>query len=235
MLLNRDSWNKDNYKEFIDYLFEIRDSKYKDFHSSLGVDNVIGIRIPVMRNIAKEIYKGNYKEFLSLVETNYYEEITIYGFIVGYIKELATSVYYLDKYKNMINNWASCDTFCASYKIVKKNKDYFFNYIKNNISSKNLWIRRLCFVLLLDYYVEEEYIDDIFILCDKYNTSDYYVQMAVAWLISVCYVKYKDKTINYIKNNRLDDFTHNKSIQKIKESLRISKEDKMLVDKLKRY
>lgn len=234
MLLNRDNWNKDDYKEFISYLFDISDSKYKEFHGSLGVDNVIGIRIPIMREIAKEIYKGNYSEFLSLIEANYYEEITIYGFIVGNIKELDTSVYYLDKYKNMINNWASCDTFCASYKIVKKNKDYFFNYINENISSNNLWIRRLCFVLLLDYYVEEDYIDDIFMLCDKYNTKDYYVQMAVAWLISVCFVKYRDKTINYIKNNKLDNFTHNKSIQKIKESLRVSKEDKILVDKLKR-
>lgn len=234
MLLNRDNWNKDDYKEFISYLFDISDSKYKEFHGSLGVDNVIGIRIPIMREIAKEIYKGNYSEFLSLIEANYYEEITIYGFIVGNIKELDTSVYYLDKYKNMINNWASCDTFCASYKIVKKNKDYFFNYINENISSNNLWIRRLCFVLLLDYYVEEDYIDDIFMLCDKYNTKDYYVQMAVAWIISICFIKYKDKTINYIKNNKLDDFTHNKSIQKIKESLRVSKEDKILVDKLKR-
>lgn len=234
MLLNRDNWNKDDYKEFISYLFEIRDSKYKEFHSTLGVDNVIGIRIPIMREIAKEIYKGNYKEFLSLVETNYYEEITIYGFIVGNIKELDTSVHYLDEYKNRINNWASCDTFCASYKIVKKNKDYFFNYINKNINSNNLWIRRLCFVLLLNYYVEEEYIDNIFMLCDKYNTKDYYVQMAVAWLISVCFVKYRDKTINYIKNNKLGDFTHNKSIQKIKESLRVCKEDKLLVEKLKR-
>ena len=234
MLLNRDNWNKDDYKEFISYLFEIRDSKYKEFHSTLGVDNVIGIRIPTMREIAKEIYRGNYKEFLSLVETNYYEEITIYGFVIDNIKELDTSVYYLDKYKYMINNWASCDTFCSSYKIVKKNKDYFFNYINKNINSNNLWIRRLCFVLLLDYYVEEEYIDNIFMLCDKYNTKDYYVQMAVAWLISVCFVKYRDKTINYIKNNKLDDFTHNKSIQKIKESLRVCKEDKTFVDKLKR-
>ena len=92
----------------------------------------------------------------------------------------------------------------------------------------------MCFVFLLDYYVEDGYIDDIFIICDKYNTGDYYVQMAVAWLISVCFIKYKDKTINYIRNNELDDFTHNKSIQKIKESLRVSKDDKLLVDKLKR-
>lgn len=234
MVFNRDNWNKDNYREFVNYLFEIRDSKYKEFHSSLGVDNVIGIRTPIMREIAKEIYKGNYKEFLSLVETNYYEVVTIYGFIIGQISELKSSIYYLDKYKNMINNWASCDGFCASYKIVKKNKDYFFNYINKNVDSKNSWIRRLCFVLLLDYYVEEEYINDIFMLCDNYNTKEYYVQMAVAWLISVCFVKYRDKTINYIKNNKLDDFTHNKSIQKIKESLRVSKEDKILVDSFKR-
>ncbi len=235
MVLKRDNWNEEDYKEFINYLFEIRDVKYKEFHSKLGVDNVIGIRIPIMKSIAKDIYKGNYKEFLCFVQTNYYEEITIYGFIISLIKELDNSIYYLEIYRNMINNWASCDSFCASYKIIKKNKDYFFSYIKDNINSNDLWIRRLCFVFLLDYYVEEDYIDDIFMLCDRYNTKDYYVQMAVAWLISVCFVKFRDKTISYIKNNKLDDFTHNKAIQKIKESLRVSRDDKLFVDKLKNY
>ena len=234
MLLNRNSWNKEDYKKFVNYLFEIRDPKYKDFHGGLGIDNVIGIRIPVMKDIAKEVFKGNYKEFLLLIGCAYYEEITIYGFVISHIKDLDSSVYYLDKYKEKINNWASCDCFCASYKIVKKNKEYFFNYINKNIESSNFWVRRLCFVMLLNYYVEESYLDDIFKLCDKYTTNEYYVQMAVAWLISVCFIKYKDKTINYIENNKLDNFTHNKSIQKIKESLRVSEEDKKIVDSLKR-
>ena len=82
MKLIRDSWNKDSYKEFIEYLFEIRDIKYRDFHSKLGVgNNVIGIRTPILKNIAKDISKGIIKEFLVLLREDYYEEVTLYGLI----------------------------------------------------------------------------------------------------------------------------------------------------------
>lgn len=235
MNLIRDTWDSLSYKEFIDYLFSIRDMKYGKFHSSLGIDReVIGIRTPILKNIAKDIVKGNYREFLSLLDSFYYEEITLYGLIVSNIKDLECSISYLDKFKKRIDNWASCDIFCSSYKIVKKNRDYFWNYINSNINDCNFWIRRMCFVLLLDYYVDEKYLKRIFYLCDKYNTSDYYVKMAVSWLISICYIKYPCVTVRYIMDNKLDDFTHNKAIQKIRESHRVSKEDKDYLNKLKR-
>lgn len=235
MELVRNNWNSNDYREFINYLFSIRDIKYRDFHSSLNVGNeVIGIRTPDIKRIAKEISKGNYTEFLSLIGNVYYEEITLYGFIICNIKDLDISRKYLDIFKYKINNWASCDLFCSSYKIVNKYKDYYYKYINDNINSNNMWIRRLCFVLLLDYYVEEDYLSDIFTLCDKYNTSDYYVNMAIAWLISICWNKYRDITLKYILNNGLDDFTFNKTISKIRDSYRVSKEDKVYLNSLKR-
>lgn len=235
MNLIRDTWNIEKYKEFINYLFEIRDIKYRDFHSSLCVNsNVIGVRTPLLKSIAKDISKGNYNEFLELLGEEYYEEITLYGFIICNIKDIEESVKYLDIYKEKINNWASCDLFCSLYKIVNKNKDYFWEYINENISSDNLWIRRMCFVLMISYYIDCKYLDNIFKLCDDYNTSDYYVNMAVSWLISICYIKYPDITISYIKDNKLNNFTHNKAIQKIRESYRVSSDDKAYLNKLKR-
>lgn len=234
MNLIRVKWDVAMYKDFIDYLFSIRDLKYSNFHSSLKVADVIGIRVPILKMIARDIVKGNYREFLSLLKNNYYEEITLYGLIVSNIKDLESSVFYLELFKERINNWSSCDTFCSSYKIVKKNKDFFEKYISKNINSNNFWVRRMCFVLLLDYYIEQEYLEKIFNLCDNYNTNDYYVKMAVAWLISICYIKYPDATLDYIKNNKLDDFTHNKAISKIKDSQRVSKEKKKYLDTLRR-
>lgn len=234
MNLIRVKWDVAMYKDFIDYLFSIRDLKYSNFHSSLKVADVIGIRVPILKMIARDIVKGNYREFLSLLKNNYYEEITLYGLIVSNIKDLESSVFYLELFKERINNWSSCDTFCSSYKIVKKNKDFFEKYISKNINSNNFWVRRMCFVLLLDYYIEQEYLEKIFNLCDNYNTNDYYVKMAVAWLISICYIKYPDATLDYIKNNKLDDFTHNKVISKIKDSQRVSKEKKKYLDTLRR-
>jgi len=120
MDLIRSGWNKDDYKEFIDYLFKIRDIRYRDFHSSLGVgSNVIGVRTPLIKSIARDISKGNYKDFLKLLREDYYEEVTLYGFIVSNIKDFDESIKYLDIYKEKINNCASCDLFCSSYKIVK--------------------------------------------------------------------------------------------------------------------
>lgn len=235
MNLTKETWTSADYNEFINYLHKIKDQKYKEFHQSLGINNeLIGIRTPILKRISKEIFKGNYQEFLSLCPKKYYEEITIYGLIISNIKDIDESIKYLNIYKNIINNWASCDTFCASYKIINKNKNIFYKYIQKNITSKNPWIRRLCFVLLLDYYIEENNLNNIFNLCDKYNKEDYYVEMSVAWLISICYIKYPNQTINYIKNNKLNKFTHNKAIQKIRESLRVSKKDKDNLNKLKR-
>ena len=235
MELIRNNWTKDDYNRFISYLFEIRDIKYRDFHSNLGIGNsVIGVKTSVLKKIAKDISKGNYKQFLYLLKKEYYEEITLYGFIICNIKKMNVSVNYLDIYKDRINNWASCDLFCTGYKIIKRNKEYFWKYINDNISSDNLWIRRMCFVLILNYYIEEDYLKDIFKLCDGYNIEEYYVQMAVAWLISICYIKYPSVTTKYIMNNKLDDFTHNKAIQKIRESYMVSSEDKEYLNKLKR-
>ena len=235
MDLIRDKWDNNSYNEFIEYLFDIRDIKYRDFHSKLGVGNtVIGIRTPILRGIAKEISKGKTKDFLDLLREDYYEEVTLYGLIVCNIKDFDNSIKYLDIYKNKIDNWASCDLFCSSYKIVNKYKDYYWKYINDNISGDNLWIRRMCFVLIISYYIEDKYLDDIFMLCNKYNTNEYYVQMAVAWLISICYIKYSDRTMDYIRNNKLDDFTHNKAIQKIRESYRVDSIDKDILKTLKR-
>lgn len=235
MNLIRDRWNKLEYNDFIDYLFKIRDIEYRDFHSKLGIgDNVIGIRTSILKNMAKDISKGNYSEFLDLLGNNYYEEVTLYGFIICNIKVLEDSVKYLEIYKNKINNWASCDLFCSSYKIVRNNKEYFWKYINDNINNDNLWIRRLCFVLVISYFIEEYYMENIFMLCDQYSTNDYYVQMAVAWLISICYITFPSITIKYIKDNELDDFTHNRAIQKIRDSYRVSSNDKEFLCGLKR-
>ena len=92
----------------------------------------------------------------------------------------------------------------------------------------------MCYVLIISYYIEDKYLDDIFMLCDMYNTNEYYGQMAVAWLISICFIKYRDRTLKYIKNNKLDNFTHNKAIQKIRESYRVDSRDKDILSKLKR-
>ena len=237
MILNRNNWNKYDYDNFLKYLHNLSDEKYKKFHNNLlpNNNNLIGIRTPILKTIAKEISKGNYINFLNYNQHKYYEECVIHGFIISNLKlPIKDIINYIQDFLPYIDNWATCDLFCASLKIVNKNKNVFFDYIKKLITSDNPWIKRFCFVILLDYYIESNYLTSIFDMCNKFNTDDYYVNMAVAWLISICYIKYKDDTLTYLQNNKLDNFTYNKSIQKIIESTRINKDEKNKLKLLKR-
>ncbi len=230
------NWTKLDYQNFLSYLNDQQDLKYRDFHKSLlNADvNLIGIRTPKLKKIAKEISLGNYDNFIKLNTHKYYEETIIHALVISNLKDINIVINYIDNFLNYIDNWATCDILCGSLKIVNKNKEIFFNYIKNKIKDPNPWIKRFCFVLLLDYFLEDKYIKEIFNLTNKYNTKDYYVNMAIAWLISIAYIKNKNATINYLKNNKLDNFTHNKAIQKIRESTRITLEDKELIKNLRR-
>ena len=235
MNLTKDTWTKEDYQQFIKYLFSISEEKYKEFEQKIIPNkNIIGIHTDKLKKIAKKIYKGNYKEFLLNIENNYYEENILYGLILANIKDINEVLNYLSKYILIIDNWASCDLTISNLKIVKENKEIFYKYILDNINNDYSYARRFCYVLLLNYFIEEQYLDTIFNLCNIEN-NDYYVNMSIAWLISICYIKYKEKTLNYLKNNKLNKFTYNKSIQKIIESKQINNDEKIILKNMKLY
>lgn len=218
-------------------LFELQDEKYKKFHSGLcpNVDNIIGVQIPKLRTIAKEIAKENPKEFLNNIQAQYYEEKVIYGLVIGYMKaDLQTRQYYLDKFVPLIDSWAVCDCCVSSFKFVNKYKEEMWKYTEKYLKSNNEFELRFAVVLLMDYYLTEEYIDKVLEIYNNIKNDAYYVKMAVAWALSFCYIKFPDKTIKLFKKNQLDDFTYNKALQKIIESNRISKEEKDKIRKMKK-
>lgn len=220
-----------NHNEFINYLYTFQDTKYRDFHKKLILtDNLIGIRTPILKKIAKEISKNDYKKFIKFNKHSLYEENILHGLLLGYLKlDFSDLKPLLDEFLPYIDNWATCDLTASNLKIFAKLGDIGFNEIKYYIKSNNCWINRFGYVLLLDYYVNDLYIDKIFMLCENYK-DEYYIKMAIAWLLSICYIKYKDKTLKYLSKSKLDKWTYNKTIQKIIESNRISKEEK---DKLR--
>ena len=220
-----------------DKLFELSDDKFKTFHSRLcpNTDNIIGVRLPLLRQLAKEIAKGDWRNFLSNSKEEYYEEILINGLVIAYAKcDVEERLNYIESFVPKIDNWAICDSFCNTLKFVNKNKEIMWEFIQPYLRSYNEFEIRFAVVIILNYYITEDYIDLVLKTLDNIKHDGYYVKMAVAWAISMCFVKFEEKTMAYLKDNSLDDFTYNKSLQKICESLRVDKNTKELIKSMKR-
>ncbi len=133
-----------------------------------------------------------------------------------------------------IYNWGICDTFCAGLKCFKSNKEKGFDLLNTYLDSQKEFELRFAIVLLLDFYIVDEYVDRVIEILDNIHHEGYYVKMAVAWAISICYIKYSEKTMIYLKDNKLDNFTYNKALQKIIESYRVDKDEKNIIRNMKR-
>ncbi len=217
-------------------LYNLSDKKYKEFHSSLcpNSDNILGVRIPELRKLAKEIVKGDLNSFYENIEDEYYEEIMLQGMCIGYAKiSLEKRIELLKKFIPKIDNWAICDCCCSTYKFTNKNKQEMWKFINVYLSSEKEFELRFAIVMMMDYYIEDDYIDFVLEKIDNIKSEKYYVQMAKAWLLQVAFVKYEEKTLKYLKNNNLDKFTYNKALQKIIESYRVDEKTKNIIKNMK--
>lgn len=226
-----------NKEEIKEKLYELSDKKYKEFHSGLcpNTDNILGVRIPNLRKLAKEIAQGDLNEFYKNVDNKYYEEIMLQGMCIGYAKiGIEERISLLKEFVPKIDNWAVCDSCCSTYKFTNKNREKMWNFINTYLESKEEFELRFAIIMMMDYYIDDEYIDKVFEKIDKIDSEKYYVQMAKAWLLQVAFVKYEEKTLKYFKNNKLDRFTYNKALQKIIESYRVSEKTKDMIRNMKR-
>lgn len=220
-------------------IFELSDEKYKEFHSKLcpGTNNIIGVRVPILRNYAKELFnEQTWKETIKQIDDEYYEEIMLQGMMIGLAKkeDISNILQYVEEFVLKIDNWAICDVFCAGLKITQKNKKEVWNFIQHYLKSDKEFEIRFAIVMILDYFIEEEYLKKDFEIFDQIQHEGYYVKMAVAWAISICIVKYYGETIEFLKKSKIDDWTYNKAIQKAIESYRISEERKQKLRRMKK-
>ena len=220
-------------------LFELSDQKYKEFHGGLcpGTENIIGVRVPVLRKYEQELFKEkDWKQTIEEIDNEYYEEIMIQGMLIGQVKNenINTILKYVEEYVPKIDNWAICDVFCAGLKITKKYKKEMWKFIQKYLKSDKEFEIRFAVVMILDYYIDEEYLKEDFKIFDNIKHEGYYVKMAVAWAISICLIKYYEDTLEYLKKSKIDNWTYNKAIQKAIESYRISDERKQELRKIKK-
>ncbi len=218
-------------------LFSLADEEYQKFHSSLcpGINNIIGIRVPVLREFAKEIVKGDWRTYLKTAKNEYYEEVMLQGMVIGLAKmELQERLEYIKEFVPQIDNWAVCDVTCAGLKFTKKHMSEMWELIQPYINSNKEFEIRFGVVMILDFYITKEYIKEVLTILNNIHHDGYYVKMAVAWAISVCYIKFPKETMMLLQNNTFDTFTYNKALQKIVESYRVTKEEKEIIRKMKR-
>ena len=222
-------------EEILNHLFEMQDKKYKEFQSGLcpNTDNIIGVRIPILRDYAKDLVKQySTDELLRNIGNDYYEEIMLQGMVIGLDKDnLEITLKRIQQFVPKINNWAVCDTFCGGLKITNKYKKEVWNVIQQYLKSNEEFEIRFGVVTILSYYIDKDYLKKDFEIFNNIKHEGYYVKMAVAWAISICLIKFYDTTIEFLNNSNLDKFTYNKSLQKAIESYRITKEQK---DELRR-
>ena len=220
-------------------LLELKDEEYGKFQKKLCPDTnleIIGIRIPKLRNLAKELAEEDYKYYLNSIENKYFEEILLEGFIIGYCKvDIYKKLELIKEFVPKIDSWSITDTFCPTLKIKEKDLEKVWDFIMPYLKSNKEFEVRFAIIMMLDYYITDQYVDEVIECLDKVDNEGYYAKMAVAWTLAEIGIKYYDKLIKYLKgNNKLDTFTYNKTLQKLRESYRISSEQKEELKKMKR-
>ena len=210
-------------------LFALQDLKYRDFHSSLmpTVDKnlVIGVRTPELRKLAKEMAKDpEITVFLADLPHKYYEENNLHGMIIEMEKDFVKCMDMLEDFLPYIDNWATCDL--ISPKIFRKNTSQLLEKVRVWIRSEHTYTCRFAMKMLMTWYLDEEFSLEYPEMVAGVDSEEYYVNMMRAWYFATALAKQYESVVPFIENKRLDDWTHNKTIQKSVESFRITPQQK---------
>ena len=220
-----------------DELFSMQDKKYRDFQAklfpTLDSNIIIGVRTPDIKKLAKRLYKeNNYKSFIEDLPHKYFDENQLHAFIISEIKDYDECILYINKFLPYVDNWATCDQ--LSPKVFKKNTSNLLNQIKKWVKSKHTYTIRFGIGILMQYFLDDEFKVEYLDMVCNIKSNEYYVNMMRAWYFATALAKQYDFVIPYIEQNKLDDWTHNKTIQKAIESYRITNEQKQYLKGLKR-
>ena len=218
-------------------LFSLQDKEYMKFLSKLtpnvSEDTIIGVRIPEIRKLAKKLVKNNeYEDFLKELPHKYYDENLLHGAIISESKDFEKCIKLLDNSLPFVDNWAVCDT--ISPKIFKKYKKELIEKIKEWSQSDKTYTCRFGVEMLMTHFLDEDFKKEYLEMVADIHSEEYYVKMVVAWFFATALAKQWDYAVIYLEDNRLDVWVHNKTIQKARESLRISLEKKEHLKKLKK-
>ena len=218
-------------------LFALQDLKYKEFHKRLiptiDEDTIIGVRIPALRALVKEFSATEEAaEFMKELPHPYYEENNVHAFLIEKIKGYDTCIRELDKFLPYVDNWATCDSMAP--KVLKKHLPELMDKIKEWLASDQIYTVRYGIGLLMKFYLDEAFEEKYLQMVADVQSEEYYINMMIAWYFATALAKHYEKALSYLEEQKLDVWTHNKTIQKAVESHRITPEQKAYLKTLKR-
>lgn len=217
-------------------LLALRDDGYRKFHSKLmpTVDEkkIIGVRTPKLRKLSCEIAKMPEKEeFMRKLPHDYYEEDNLHGFLIERINDYDKCTEELDRFLPYVDNWATCDM--ISPKTFRKHLPQLSEKAKEWIFSEHTYTIRFGIGVFMKYFLDEAFSEEYTDIVSSIRSDEYYVNMMIAWYFATALAKQYERVLPYIVGNRLDVWTHNKTIQKAIESYRILPAQKIYLKTLK--
>lgn len=223
--------------EFRQRLFELRDEEYAQFQAKLtpGIppESFIGVRVPVVRKLAKEIIReDSYSDFLDELPHTYYDENMLHGLILSEMKDYETCVKEVDRFLPFVDNWAVCDI--MSPKVFSRHKEELIIKIREWAKSDHVYTSRFGIEMLMSHFLDGDFRPEYLDIPAGVKLQDYYSKMMVAWFYATALAKQWDDAVKILEDKRLDEWTHNKTIQKARESYRITNEQKAYLLTLKR-
>ena len=218
-------------------LFALQDADYRTFNSRLipTVDPnlVIGVRVPELRKLAKRLAKTPEAAlFLQELPHEYYEENCLHGFLIEQIRSFDACVEALYAFLPYVDNWATCDM--TSPKVLKQNLPGLLSHVRRWIESDHPYMVRFGILCLMRYYLDDAFQPQILEMVSVIHSKEYYVNMMIAWFFAEALVKQHAAALPYLEEHRLAAWTHNKAIQKARESLRVTSVQKEYLKTLKR-
>ena len=218
-------------------LFELQDLEYREFHSNLvptkDPDAIIGVRVPHLRKLAKELIKEmDVTPFLKELPHQYNEENVLHEFFIEAIKDYDECLLELNQFLPYVDNWAVCDS--LKPKVFKKHLDELVDEIQGWIESTQTYTIRFGIEMLMNFYLDEKFSAKYLDMVAGVKSEEYYVNMMIAWYFATALAKQYGATIKIIEAGVLDKWTHNKTIQKAIESYRITPEQKEYLRGLKK-
>ena len=217
-------------------LFALQDAGYRDFHAALmpTVDKalVIGVRMPALRALAKEL-KGTEPaaDFMAQLPHKYYEENNLHAALIGHIRDFQPCLTALERFLPYVDNWATCDM--MNPRALAKDKAALLERIRLWLQSGHTYTVRFGMEMLMNHFLEEDFREEYPALVASVRSEEYYVRMMQAWYFATALAKQYEAAVTYLEQRRLGAWVHNKTIQKARESFRVSQEQKEYLKSLK--